>query len=107
MFPLWTWIFGLNFNFLNPQEQYVENIAEGVGAEEEEKHNDEATEEFFQCAVCRQNFLRQVDFFVHLKSHYEPAEQKKTSGAGEYKLRARSVSEIMDMREKSIFLNCI
>lgn len=72
--------------FFYIQEQDAENIGAGVGVEEVEKHDDETTEEFFQCAVCRQNFLGQVDFFVHLKSHYEPAEQKNTPGTGEYKL---------------------
>jgi hypothetical protein len=70
-----------NFDFLTFQEQAVENMADVV--EEGEKHDDVTTEEFFQCAVCRQNFLGQVDFFVHLKSHYEPAAaEKKTPGTG-------------------------
>ena len=57
-------------------------MADGVEEGEEVKHDD-VTTEFFQCAVCRQNFLGQVDFFVHLKSHYEPAAaEKKTSGTG-------------------------
>ena len=62
-------------------------MADGVEEGEEVKHDDVTTKEFFQCAVCRQNFLGQVDFFVHLKSHYEPAAaEKKTPGTGKYKL---------------------
>ena len=29
-------------------------------------------EEFFQCSVCQKSVQGQMDFFVHLKSHYEP-----------------------------------
>jgi hypothetical protein len=53
---------------------------------EADMEDKQAAEEFFQCAVCRQNFQCQVDFFVHLKSHYEPAADQKTSGDGEYQL---------------------
>jgi len=33
----------------------------------------------FQCMVCQRNFISQVEFFLHLKSHYEP-KNKKTTG---------------------------
>ena len=29
--------------------------------------------EAFCCTVCGKSFASQIDFFVHLKSHYEPA----------------------------------
>ena len=33
----------------------------------------------FQCMVCQRNFISQVEFFLHLKSHYEPKNKKTGS----------------------------
>lgn len=33
---------------------------------------DQISAELFQCVVCRKGFSGQMEFFVHLKSHYEP-----------------------------------